>query len=201
MNYPRVIQNLINDFARLPGIGQKTAERLVFYLIKNGERINLAEFGNNLVNVKNEIKHCEVCGNYRVNERCEICSDAKRDREKLCVVAEVQDIYYLDKTHELNGLYHVLGGLISPAEGIVPDKLRIEELVKRLEEHQIKEVILGLNPTVEGESTIIYLKKILKEKFTHLKITRLSRGLPMGGDLEYADEITLVNAIKNRSEV
>ncbi len=201
MQYPNVIQDLINDFASLPGIGQKSAERLVFCLLKNGKRNELDRFGKNLLNIMNKIKGCEICGNYMANGRCEICDDGKRDKKRLCIVAEVQDIYYLDKTHELNGLYHVLGGLLSPAEGVTPDKLKIESLIKRLGDNGIEEVILGLNPTVEGESTIIYIKKILKEKFPNLKITRLSRGLPMGGDLEYADEITLLNAIKNRSEV
>ena len=201
MHYPAVIQNLINDFASLPGIGQKSAERLVFYLLKKGDRDKLDEFSKNLSNVMNEVKGCIECGNYMANEKCEICNDTKRDKSRLCIVAEVQDIYYLDKTHELICLYHVLNGLISPAEGMTPDKLNIESLVKRLAGNGIQEVVLGLNPTIEGESTIIYLKKILKEKFPNLKITRLSRGLPMGGDLEYADEITLLNAIKNRNEV
>lgn len=201
MRYPVAVQNLINHFSALPGIGQKTAERLVFYLLKNGNREKIQEFGKSLIVLNQEIKICRQCGNYSINEKCEICSDAKRDKNLICLVAEVQDIYYLDKTHGFNGFYHVLNGLLSPAEGITPDKLNIENLLKRLKNSQIREVILGFNPTVEGESTIIYLKKILKEKYPQLKITRLSRGLPMGGDLEYADEITLTSALNNRIEV
>jgi len=197
MKYPETIQNLIDHFSSLPGIGGKTAERLVFYLLKSGE--NLKEFGRDLMNLNREIKTCAVCGNYSLNEHCQICSDNKRDKSLICLVAEVQDIYYLDRTHSFNGLYHVLGGLLAPAEGITPDKLNIDNLLKRLD--NIKEIILGLNPTVEGESTIIYLKKLIKEKFPSIKITRLSRGLPMGGDLEYADEVTLRSAIDNRLEV
>jgi recombination protein RecR len=200
VQYPSAIQDLINSFASLPGIGQKTAERLVFYLLKKGDKNELDKFGKNLLNIINEVKSCQVCGNYMTHGRCAVCHDAKRQKDCICVVAEVQDIYYLDRTQELNSFYHVLGGLLSPAMGVTPDKLNIQGLLKRLETNQVREIILGFNPTLEGESTIIYLKKILKDKFPNLKITRLSRGLPMGGDLEYADEITLSNAIKNRSE-
>lgn len=200
MKYPRLIQSLINNFASLPGIGTKTAERLVFHLLKQNDNQDLTEFGNNLLNIKKQIKTCPVCGNYTTDSQCEICTNAKRDKTIICVVADVQDIFYLDKTHTFNGQYHVLNGLLVPANGITPDKLNIENLLKRLK-NNVQEIILGFNPTVEGESTIIYLKKLLKEKFPNLKITRLSRGLPMGGDLEYADEVTLSNAINNRSEV
>lgn len=199
MKYPKIIENLINHFASLPGIGAKTAERLVFYLLKNGNHNELEQFGKELINLNSEIKICQICGNYTINGRCEICNDVRRDKSIICLVAEVQDIYYLDKTHSFNVFYHVLGGLLAPADGVTPDKLNIKNLLKRL--GGLKEVILGFNPTVEGESTIIYLKKILKEKNPRIKLTRLSRGLPMGGDLEYADEVTLSSAINNRSEV
>ena len=201
MNYPKIIQNLIDNFASLPGLGQKTAERLVFYLLKKHPKENLKDFGHNLINIKNEVKVCSQCYNYTDNNHCDICDDNKRDKTILCIVAEVQDIFYLDKAHSYNGLYHVLQGLLTPAEGVTPDKLNIESLIKRLSNNQINEIIMGFNPTVEGESTIIYLKKIIKDKYPHIKITRLSRGLPMGSDLEYADEITLSSALKNRNEI
>jgi len=201
MQYPEVIQNLIDDFTSLPGIGGKTAERLVFYLIKNGEQEKLQQFGKNLMNLKTAIKTCRECGNYSLNELCGICMDIKRDKKLICVVANAEDIKYLDNTHSFNGVYYVLGGLLNPSEGVTADKLHIKQLLERLHKNMANEIILGLNPTVEGESTIIYLKKILKENFPKIKITRLSRGLPMGGDLEYADEITLSNAINNRSEI
>ncbi|OGG87459.1 recombination protein RecR [Candidatus Kuenenbacteria bacterium RIFCSPHIGHO2_02_FULL_39_13] len=201
MHYPETIQNLINNFTNLPGIGGKTAERLVFYLLKNLDENFLNNFSDNLNKIKKQIKICPTCGNYESNNECNICHDHKRDKSLMCVVAEVQDIYYLDKTHSFNAVYHVLGGLLEAAEGITPDKLNIRNLLERAENNQPREIILGFNPTVEGESTIIYLKKILRDKFPKIKITRLSRGLPMGGDLEYADEITLSSAIKNRSEV
>ena len=201
MRYPSTIQDLINNFASLPGLGQKTAERLVFYLLKKHPSEDLVSFGNNLINIKNEVKICAHCNNYMTNGHCDICDDSKRDKTILCVVAEVQDIFYLDKTHSYDGQYHVLQGLLTPAEGITPDKLNIDNLIRRLEQNKINEVIMGFNPTIEGESTIIYLKKIIKDKFPKIKITRLSRGLPMGGDLEYADEITLSSALKNRNEI
>ncbi|HRY63229.1 MAG TPA: recombination mediator RecR [Patescibacteria group bacterium] len=201
MNHPPIIQNLINNFAALPGIGQKTAERLVFYLLKNESREKIEAFGENLLTLKKEIQTCPVCGNYTNGSGCQLCAEPKRDRTKVCLVAEAQDILYLEKTAIYNGLYHVLNGLLAPVEGITPDKLNVTALGKRLAEGTIKEVIMGFNPTMEGESTIIYLKKLIREKYPQIKITRLSRGLPMGGDLEYADEITLQSAMDNRTEI
>lgn len=201
MNYPRAIKNLIDNFSSLPSIGGKTAERLVFYLLKNCGRAELANFGHNLMELPRQINVCETCGNLKDNNHCSLCDDAKRDKAAICLVAENQDIFYLEKTKIFNGQYHVLGGLISAAEGVTPEKLKIESLLKRLGDNNLREIIFGFNPTVEGESTILFLKKIIKEKFPAVKLTRLSRGLPMGGDLEYADEITLGSAIKNRSEV
>ncbi len=201
MHYPNAIKNLIDNFSALPGIGGKTAERLVFYLLKNCGRGELINFGNNLMALPEEINICEICGNLKDNNHCSLCDDMKRDKSVICLVAENQDIFCLEKTKTFNGLYHVLGGLISSAQGVTAEKLNIAGLLKRLENISLKEVLFGFNPTVEGESTMLFLKKIIKEKFPGIKLTRLSRGLPMGGDLEYADEITLGSAIKNRSEV
>ncbi len=201
MQFPSLIQELINNFAALPGIGPKTAERLVFYLLKNNQHIDLVNFARNLEQLNKQINKCPICGNYMLEQNCEICADPRRNKTVICVVAEAQDIYYINETRIFNGLYHVLGGNLSPAENITPDKLNIKNLLKRLQNNKIKEIILALNPTVEGESTIIYLNKLIKDSYPQIKITRLSRGLPMGSDLEYADEITLSSAIKNRSEV
>ncbi len=201
MNFPKLIQDLIDDFAALPGIGNKSAERLVFYLLKNNHKINLNKFAKNLEQINQQIKICPICGNYTLGRQCGICSDQHRNQSLICVVAEPQDVYYINETHAFNGLYHILGGNLSPAENITPNKLNIKSLLTRLQDKKIKEVILALNPTVEGESTILYLNKTIKEKYPHITVTRLSRGLPMGGDLEYADEITLSSAIKNRNKI
>lgn len=201
MRYPAIINNLINHFSRLPGIGQKTAERLVFYLLKQGKEEDLLEFGRALALIKKSIKLCAVCNGISENGVCNICSDSKRDKSTICIVAEAQDVFYLDKT-DYHGTYHVLGGLISPAEKSPVEKLNFSGLLERLTQNKnVSEIILGINPTVEGETTMLYAKKLVSEKFSKIKITRLSRGLPMGADLEYADEITLASAIRNRNEM
>lgn len=201
MNYPSPIQNLINDFSKLPGLGHKTAERLVFYLIKKNDKLFVINFSNNLVKVTQEIKRCTDCGSYTEQNICSICADAKRDKSSLCLVAEPQDILYLEKTNIFKGNYFVLNGLLNPSSGITPEDLNIKNLFNILNKKFIKEIIFGFNPTIEGETTIIYLKKIIQDKFSNIKLTRLSRGLPMGADLEYADEITLKSAISNRMQV
>ncbi|MFH1890676.1 MAG: recombination mediator RecR [Candidatus Kuenenbacteria bacterium] len=201
MNHPAPIENLIKNFSSLPGLGEKTAERLVFNLLKQNNKNTFIEFANNLLAVGKQIHHCQICGNYSEKNICQICQNIKRDKTQICVTAEAQDILYIEKTSAYNGAYHVLNGLLDPMNNITAEKLNIQSLSSRLNDKQIKEIILGLNPTIEGESTIIYLKKIISQKYPNIKITRLSRGLPMGGDLEYADEITLSNALKNRSAV
>lgn len=201
MNYSIPIQNLITNFSSLPGLGQKTAERLVFHLLKKNNKNTFIEFANNLLEVGKKINRCQTCSNYSEKPTCSICQNIKRDKTKICLVAEAQDILYLEKTNSFNGLYHVLNGLLDPSNGITPDKLNINPLFQRLQTNQITEIIFGLNPTVEGESTIIYLKKIILEKYPRFMLTRLSRGLPMGADLEYADEVTLANALNNRSGI
>jgi len=198
MSLPPSIQNLISHFSRLPGIGPKTAERLVFYLLKLDKQ-ELEQFGTTVLHIKDNIKKCSVCGQVTEQEICSICGDKKRDHSIICVVAESSEITPLEKAGEFHGVYHVLNGLLKPTEGITPDKLNIQKLEERIKKDNIKEIILALNPTVEGETTNLYLTKILKKY--NIKISKLARGLPQGSDLEYADEITLANAFKGRTQI
>jgi len=196
--FPASIQNLIIQFTKLPGIGPKTAERLVYFLIKqnNGQMNDLAEA---LKQAANTITYCSICYNLAEKNPCFICSDPNRDKSTICVIAEAHDQAAIESIGDYNGLFHVLGGTLSPIEGITPDKLKIEELLARIQKNKIKEIILALNPDLSGETTILYLTNLLKP--FKIKITRLARGLPMGADLEYSDEVTLSNALKNRNEI
>lgn len=198
MPFPPSINNLIQHFNNLPGIGQKTAERLVFYLLKK-DKNTLADFANTLSHIKDNIKNCNQCGQITEKEQCDICLDNKREKTTICVVAENSDIGPLEKAHQFNGTYHVLHGILNPTEGITPDKLNISKLEERIKNNGVKEIILAFNPTIEGETTNLYLTKLLKQY--NVKITQLARGLPQGGDLEYADEITLANAFKGRISI
>lgn len=195
---PRALERLIYEFTKLPGIGPKTAERLVYYLLKQPKE-ELESMAESLRQAKNEVITCQQCFRFSDQNPCLICANSKRDRSLLCVVAESQNIPVIEKTSVFSGQYHVLGGLISPLEGVTPDKLKINELEKRLKANGVKEVILALNPDLDGETTSLYLAKIIKP--LGLKVTRLARGLPMGADLEYADEVTLENAITGRKEI
>lgn len=199
MAYPRSIQNLINQFAKLPSVGPKTAERLVFYLLKQPES-ELHQFGEAIELIKNHIKICSICFNFAESDPCHICSDRQRDPGLVCLVAKPQDIIALEKTGSFNGRYHVLGGQINPLEGRGPEQIRIKELLARIKNDRVKEIVLALNPDLAGETTTLYLTKLLKQ-YPELRITRLARGLPMGADLEYADEVTLENAIKERKQI
>jgi len=192
---PKNVQDLIDEFSRLPGIGPKTAQRLTFYLIRSSEK-SLANLGSAVLNLKKDIKTCSVCSNIVETDPCSICEDTRRDRNVVCVVEEPLDVVAIERTGKFQGLYHVLGGVISPIEGVGPDELYVKELVSRLEEGEFEEAILATNPSVEGEATALYLQKIISP--LGVKITRIARGLPMGGDLEYADEVTLSRAIEGR---
>jgi len=211
--FPSSIQNLIDQFNKLPGIGQKTAEKLVFYLLKQ-PKTELGVFAEALAHVKDKIIYCSVCQNIAEKSPCQICADTKRDNATVCVVALPQDMIAIESTGDFQGKYHVLGGNLNTLDGVTPEQLKIKELVGRLasippsplarpamavDKGGIKEIILGLSPDLEGETTILYLTKILKPY--KVKITRLARGLPMGSDLEYADEATLSNALKGRREI
>lgn len=197
-NLPPIIQKLIEQFNKLPGIGPKTAEKLTYFLLKQPPE-TLANFAHSLIAAKEKLKICHLCQNLTETDPCLICSDLSRDQKTICVISDVQDLQAIEKTGVYKGLYHILGGTLNPLEGITPDKLNIQSLLSRIKNNNIQEVILGTNPDVEGETTMLYLNKLLKE--AKIKITRLGRGLPMGSDIEYADEITLTNALQARKEL
>lgn len=192
---PQNVQNLINEFASLPGIGPKTAQRLTFYLLRSSEK-DLEEFGSAVLELKKGIKTCSKCSNIAEADPCHICEDTRREDGIICVVEEPLDVVAIEKTGKFLGIYHVLGGVISPIEGVGPDDLFIKELITRLKEGNVEEIILATNPSVEGEATALYLQKLINP--LGIKITRIARGLPVGGDLEYADEVTLSRAIEGR---
>lgn len=199
IKFPRPIRNLIDQFSKLPGIGPKTAERLVFNLLK-WKHTDKADFANALNELNNSITQCSTCQNISEKDPCFICSDKNRDKTKLCVVAESHDLAAIENTGDYNGHYHVLGGVLDPLHGITPDVLNTNELVAKLQKNIITEILLAFNPDMEGEATMIYLKNLL-EPFKKSKVTRLARGMPVGSDLEYTDEVTLSSAIQNRKEI
>lgn len=190
------IDKLVEEFSKLPGIGQKSAQRLAFYVlkIKKEEAKKLAQA---ILGVKDKVTYCSVCFNLTEDDPCKICKDKKRDSSIICVVEEANDVVAIEKTNQFKGLYHVLGGVLSPLNGIGPDELRIKELMLRLKK-AVKEVILATNPSTEGEATAVYLSKLIKPM--GIKVTRIARGLPAGGDLEYADMATLSKALEGRVE-
>ncbi len=195
MQYSSVsVEKAISELTKLPGIGRKSAQRLVFYLLKL-PKYEVQNLGEALIAIKEKVKFCSICFNITENDPCYICSSEQRDRSTLCVVEEANDVLALEKTGEYKGLYHVLGGALSPLESIGPEDLHINELMSRLN-GAIREVIIATNPNAEGEATALYLEKLIKP--LNIKITRIARGLPVGGDLEYADEITLTRALEGR---
>lgn len=195
LNYPQPLADLISGLSRLPGIGPKTAGRLAFYLLQQPQVAeNLA---NSIVRAQHEIRECSICCNYTDNDPCAICNGEKRNRSLLCIVEQPRDVVALEKTREFKGLYHVLHGVISPLEGIGPEQLTVAKLLTRVE--GIREVVMAMNPTVEGEATAMYLSKLLKP--LGISVTRIAHGLPVGGDLEYADEITIARALEGRREI
>ena len=196
--YSPSIEKLIESFEKLPSIGHKTATRLAFYMLNNSEE-EINEFVNSILNAKKNLKYCSKCFNISDSDPCEICNNAKRNQDTICVVEDVKDIIAMERTHEFNGLYHVLHGSISPMNGIGPDDIKVKELLSRLQDGTIKEVILATNPRVEGEATAMYLSKLIKP--LGIKVTRIARGIPVGGDLEYTDEITLMQALEGRREL
>lgn len=192
------LNELISQFERLPGIGKKTAQRLAFSIIEQPAEV-AEKFAEALVNAKRKIHFCGVCQGLTDNEVCDICADTRRDRSVICVVAEPRDVMAFERTREFSGVYHVLHGVISPLDGITPDRLRIKELMARLSDSEVKEIIMATNPTVEGEATASYLSRLIKPM--GIKVTRLAYGIPVGGDLEYADEFTLARALEGRNEI
>ena len=195
---PEPLARLIGEFSRLPGVGPKSASRLAFYLLRNS-REQAEALATAIVDIKDRIIFCSVCHNVTESDPCAVCSDPSRDRGKVCVVEEPLDVIAIDRTGSYKGLYHVLHGAIQPLEGITPDKLRIAELLRRVKLGDIEEVILATNPNMEGEATAMYLHRQLVPLGVH--VTRLARGLPIGGDLEYADEVTLARSLEGRREM
>jgi recombination protein RecR len=196
--YEGVVQDLIDELGRLPGVGPKSAQRIAFHLL-NAEPADVRRLAGVLVEVKEKVRFCATCGNVAEDEQCKICRDPRRDPAVLCVVEEPKDVIAIERTREFRGRYHVLGGAISPIDGIGPDELRIRELMPRLADGVVTEVILATDPNLEGEATATYLTRLLKPM--GLRVTRLASGLPVGGDLEYADEVTLGRAFEGRRAV
>lgn len=197
-SYSPSIEKLIESFEKLPSIGHKTAIRLAFHMLDMSDE-EITEFTNSIVNAKEKLKYCSTCFNISDSDPCPICSDSKRDSSTICVVEDVRDIMAMERTNEYKGVYHVLHGTISPMNGIGPDEIKIKELINRLRDNTVKEVIIATNPRVEGEATAVYLSKLIKA--FNVKVTRIAHGIPVGGDLEYTDEITLMKAMEGRREI
>jgi recombination protein RecR len=193
--YEGIIQDLIDELGRLPGVGPKSAQRIAFHIIQS-DRVDVSRLAEVLKIVKERVKFCTICGNITEEELCKICRDPRRDNTSICVVEESKDVIAIEKTREFKGKYHVLGGAISPIDGIGPENLRIRELMQRLTETEIAEVIIATDPNLEGEATATYLTRLIKP--LGVKVSRLASGLPVGGDLEYADEVTLGRAFEGR---
>ena len=191
-----VLETLIYNLSKLPGIGRKSASRIAYYLLE-ADNSYVETLGKNILELKKRIKTCSICGNYTETDPCKICSDASRDRETLCVVENPKDVVTIEATHEYRGLYHVLMGAISPIDGIGPGDIRINELLQRINGEKVREVIIATNPTIEGETTAQYIGELLKDR--GIKVTRLALGIPVGGDIEYTDSLTLSRALKNRN--
>lgn len=196
--YAPSIEKLIESFEKLPSIGHKTATRLAFHMLDLGEQ-ETNDFINSIINAKKNLKYCSTCYNISDTDPCPICSSPKRDASIICVVEDVKDIVAMEKTHEFKGVYHVLHGSISPMNGIGPDDIKIKELLNRIEQNKISEIIIATNPRVEGEATAMYLSKLIKPM--GIKVSRIAHGIPVGGDLEYTDEITLTKALEGRREM
>ena len=198
MYYPEPIARLIESFSKLPGIGQKTATRLAFYTIGMEDQ-DVNEFAKNLLSAKRDLSFCSICGNLTESDPCAICTDPTRDRTTILVVEESKDVLAMEKIREYRGLYHVLHGTISPMNGISPDEINVKTLITRLMDSEVIEVIIATNATSDGEATAMYLARMIKP--AGIKVTRLARGLAVGSDIEYADEITLSKAVENRLEI
>ena len=197
-SYSPSIEKLIESFEKLPSIGHKTAIRLAFHMLDMTDE-EITEFTTSITDAKKKLKYCSTCFNISDTDPCPICSNPKRDQSTICVVEDVRDIMAMERTHEYKGVYHVLHGTISPMNGIGPDEIKIKELLNRIRDNDIKEVIIATNPRVEGEATSIYISKLIKS--FNIKVTRIAHGIPVGGDLEYTDEITLMKAMEGRREI
>lgn len=190
------LDEITESFSRLPGIGKKSAARIANHLLR-ADSVFMARFANQIATLQEKIRACSVCGSWTEEDPCPICSAVNRDRTLICVVEQPQDVVTIESSREFNGLFHVLGGVISPLEGMTPDKLRIQSLLERVKNEGVREVILATNPTVEGDTTALFIQRLLKE--TGVAVTRLASGLPVGGDLEYADRLTLARSFRGRT--
>lgn len=198
MYYPEALAKLIDAFTRLPGIGPKTAGRLAFHVLRMKEE-EVTDFAKALINVKRNLHYCSICCNITDIDPCRICMDKSRDPAIICVIQEPKDLVAMERTREFRGYYHVLHGAISPMEGIGPDEIYVAELLKRLGDETVQELIMATNPNIEGEATAMYLSRLIKP--FGIKVTRIAHGLPVGGDMEYADEVTLTKALEGRREL
>jgi recombination protein RecR len=197
--YPRPLNKLINELGKLPGIGGKTATRLAFHILSLTDR-EAQELAESIVSAKRSLRYCSVCGNLTDREKCLVCSDESRDHSTICVVETPQDVVAMERIREYRGLYHVLHGAISPAEGVGPNDINLKSLITRLQSDPgVQEIIIATNPNIEGEATAMYISRLLKP--AGLKVTRIAHGIPVGGDLEYADEVTLLKAVEGRREI
>ncbi|WDC85110.1 recombination mediator RecR [Caloramator sp. mosi_1] len=197
MFYPTKVAKLIEELSKLPGVGTKTAQRLAFYII-NMDKRDVQSLADSIIEAKETIKYCSVCGNLTDTDPCVICANTSRDRSTICVVQEPKDVIAMERTKEYKGLYHVLHGAISPMLGIGPDDIKIKELISRMND-EVKEVIIATNPNVEGEATAMYIARLIKP--LGIKVSRIAHGIPVGGDIEYADEVTLLKALEGRREI
>ena len=193
-SFPDSILQLIDAFSCFPGIGRKTAQRMAFHVLKSSSNI-ASQLSQSVINMKSKIRFCSICNGITENDPCNICSNSKRDQSSICIVEQASDVYTFEKTNSYYGVYHVLGGVLSPLDGVGPDDLTIQSLITRVKPGY--EIVIATNPSIEGEATSLYIAKLLKEK--SVKVTRLARGLPMGGDLEYLDEATLMRAMEGRT--
>ncbi len=198
LKLPTSLQRLINEFSKLPGIGPKSAQRLAFYLLKK-DNVEILTLSESVKELRNDITFCSECHNMAETDPCNVCADHNRNKQIVCIVEEPLDALAIDKSGSFAGVFHVLGGVLNPIEGITADQLNIGTLVAKISRNNVSEIIIATNPTLEGETTAMYIAKLLKD--TNVKITRIARGLPMGGDLEYADEVTLSRAMEGRREI
>lgn len=196
--YAKPLAKLINELSRLPGIGGKTAQRLAFHILSMKEQEARA-LADSILDAKQNMKYCSVCGNLTDTDPCAICSDPSRDRNVICVVETPKDVVAMEKIKEYSGLYHVLHGAISPMEGVGPEDINLKQLIMRLQEEDVQEIILATNPNIEGEATAMYIARLIKP--SGIKVSRIAHGIPVGGDLEYADEVTLLKAMEGRREL
>ena len=197
-DYPRQLEILINELSKLPGVGEKSAQRLAFHILDKDEK-QVEALADSMLNAKRQLRHCSVCGNLTDSDPCKICSDPGRRKDLICVVETPRDVMAMERIRDYNGTYHVLHGVISPMEGIGPEDINLKSLIKRLQANDCEEVIIATNPTIQGEATAMYISKLLKP--AGIKVSRIAHGVPVGSDLEFADEVTLLKSFEGRREL